>query len=144
EAWRSWYTWVLATPGVGPAALRRGFPRVILSHGNVGCPFTEEEIDGYVRKLAEAQRIPATVALYRYYQRVVREAALGRWAGHRLTVPTRLLFGRRDLYVSPRLLSDPGDRADALRIELVPDCGHFVVDERPELVADRALEQFAS
>jgi pimeloyl-ACP methyl ester carboxylesterase len=25
-----------------------------------------------------------------------------------------------------------------MRVELVPGCGHFIVDERPELVADRA------
>jgi pimeloyl-ACP methyl ester carboxylesterase len=28
---------------------------------------------------------------------------------------------------------------DMLELEVVPDAGHFVVDERPDLVADRAL-----
>jgi len=30
-------------------------------------------------------------------------------------------------------------RADALELELVPEAGHFIVDEKPGLVADRTL-----
>ena len=29
--------------------------------------------------------------------------------------------------------------AERLEVELVPDAGHFLVDEKPQLVADRAL-----
>ena len=28
--------------------------------------------------------------------------------------------------------------ADDMSVELVPGCGHFIVDERPELVVERA------
>jgi pimeloyl-ACP methyl ester carboxylesterase len=31
-----------------------------------------------------------------------------------------------------------------MRLELVEDAGHFIVEERPELVAERALELFGS
>jgi pimeloyl-ACP methyl ester carboxylesterase len=42
EAWRSWYTWVMATPGLGRRALERGWiARNILTHGNVGTPFSD-------------------------------------------------------------------------------------------------------
>ncbi len=34
--------------------------------------------------------------------------------------------------------------ADEMRVELVPDCGHFIADERPELVAERAREFFSA
>ena len=27
-----------------------------------------------------------------------------------------------------------------MRVELVPGCGHFIADERPDLVAERARE----
>jgi pimeloyl-ACP methyl ester carboxylesterase len=30
-------------------------------------------------------------------------------------------------------------RCEALELEVLPDIGHFIVDERPELVAERAL-----
>jgi hypothetical protein len=29
-----------------------------------------------------------------------------------------------------------------MEVELVRDCGHFIADERPELVAERAREFF--
>jgi hypothetical protein len=33
--------------------------------------------------------------------------------------------------------------ADDMKVELVGDSGHFIADERPELVAERARELFA-
>ncbi len=30
-----------------------------------------------------------------------------------------------------------------MRVELVPGCGHFIADETPDLVADRALDFFS-
>ena len=38
---------------------------------------------------------------------------------------------------------DPKEFADDFTIEFVPDTGHFIGEERPELVNDRALEFFA-
>jgi pimeloyl-ACP methyl ester carboxylesterase len=29
-----------------------------------------------------------------------------------------------------------------MQVELVPGCGHFIADEKPDLVAKRALEFF--
>ena len=142
EGWRSWYTWMLATPGVGPQLARQGWvARTILTRGNVGDPFTQEEIDGYVGSFRERSRALAVSRLYRYYQRVFREVVSGRWRNHRLTVPTRIVFGERDRYVSPRLLPGYERYADDMEVELVPDSGHFVVDEKPDLVVDR-LRQF--
>jgi pimeloyl-ACP methyl ester carboxylesterase len=34
--------------------------------------------------------------------------------------------------------------ADDMEIELVPGCGHFIADERPDLVAERARAFFAT
>jgi pimeloyl-ACP methyl ester carboxylesterase len=139
EAWRSWYTWVIATPGLGRRSLERGWiARAILTGGNVGTPFSASEIEQYVSSFREPARAEAITQLYRYYQRVFREAISGRWRDARLTVPTLLLFGERDRYVSPKLLPGFEPYADDMRVELVPDSGHFVVDEKPELVVERA------
>jgi pimeloyl-ACP methyl ester carboxylesterase len=35
-------------------------------------------------------------------------------------------------------------QSDRIELELVPDATHFVVDEKPELIADRALRLLAS
>ena len=64
----------------------------------------------------------------------------GRWRDQRLTAPTLILFGEQDRYISPRLLEGGEAHGDDIRIELVPDSGHFIVDEKPELVIERARE----
>ncbi len=141
EAWRSWYTWVIATPGLGRLALERGWiSRNFLARGNVGMPFEPDEVNLYVDSFRSPERARAITQLYRYYQRAFLDAVRSRWRDARLTVPTLLLFGERDRYISPRLLPGYERYADEMRVELVPDSGHFVVDEKPELVIDRARE----
>jgi pimeloyl-ACP methyl ester carboxylesterase len=145
EAWRSWYTWVLATPGLGRRTLRSGWmARRILSNGNVGTPFTPAELELFVDSFREPRRADAIVRLYRYYQRAFREGVAGRWEAARLDVPTLLLFGERDLYISPRLVDGRPPQAGQMQIELVPDSGHFIAAEKPELVIERAAAFLAS
>ena len=57
-------------------------------------------------------------------------------------MPTRILFGERDRYVSPKLLPGFEPYADDMEVELVPDSGHFVVEEKPDLVVDRLRSFF--
>jgi len=141
ELWRSWYTWVIATPGLGRLVLERPWiARSVLGRGNVGTPFTDEEFQLYVDSFREPARADAIVKLYRYYQRAVREGISGRWRHERLTVPTLLLFGVRDRYVSTKLLPGYEPYADDMRLELVPDSGHFIVNEKPDLVIERTRD----
>jgi pimeloyl-ACP methyl ester carboxylesterase len=141
EAWRSWYTWVIAAPGLGRRLLEsRWIARHFFGSGNVGTPFTDDEIDLYADSFQEPARAQAIVELYRYYQRALREGVSGRWRQHRLTVPTLLLFGERDRYISAKLLPGYEPYADDMRVELVPDSGHFIVEEKPGLVIERTRE----
>jgi pimeloyl-ACP methyl ester carboxylesterase len=143
EAWRSWYALALAIPGLGPALLRRtGFATGILRRGNVGTPFTESDLDAYADAFRPLERARAISALYRYYWRAFAEGARGRWRAHRLEAPTLLLFGERDLYVGAAFLPGFERFAENMRLERVPDSGHFLVDEKPELVVERARELF--
>ena len=49
EGWRSWYTLALATPGLGPWVAAAGLvAKILLSRGNVGAPFTDEEMEIYL------------------------------------------------------------------------------------------------
>ena len=55
ELWRAWYTWVIATPGLGRLVLERPWiARGILARGNVGTPFTDEELRLYVDSFRRA------------------------------------------------------------------------------------------
>jgi pimeloyl-ACP methyl ester carboxylesterase len=58
----------------------------------------------------------------------------------RSTVPTRALFGIRDAAIHVSLASESTANADDYRLERVPDCGHFIADERPALVRERLIE----
>jgi pimeloyl-ACP methyl ester carboxylesterase len=55
-------------------------------------------------------------------------------------VPTRIVFGERDRWVSPKLLPGYEPYADDMEVELVPDSGHFIVEEKPDLVIARIRE----
>ena len=90
--------------------------------------------------LSAPSRVHVTQALYRSYVASFLDAFRGTFAEARLTVPTLLLFGRRDVMISHRLVSSGYEaHADRLKVELVGDAGHFLVNEQPELVAERAL-----
>jgi pimeloyl-ACP methyl ester carboxylesterase len=105
----------------------------------VGAPFTGAELAAYTDSFRDPARAHAISSLYRYYQSAFASLLRGRYRSRRLVVPTLLLFGKRDLYVSPRLLPGFERHADDMQLELVPDSGHFLVDEKPDLVARRAL-----
>ena len=66
----------------------------------------------------------------------------GRYRRMRLRTPTYQLHGVGDHIIRPVHLSRYGSRSADMRHELV-DCGHFIVDERPELVLERMLWFFA-
>jgi pimeloyl-ACP methyl ester carboxylesterase len=142
----SWYAQVNAAPGLGTLAHRTGvMVKTILRLSAVGEPFSDEEIATYSDRLREPARAKGMSKLYRYYDRVFAEALRGGFRKDRLAVPTVLLFGKRDRTITYRLVEAPFDAyADEMTVEFVPDPGHFIVDERPDLVSDRALEHFSA
>jgi pimeloyl-ACP methyl ester carboxylesterase len=56
----------------------------------------------------------------------------------RATVPIRALFGVRDAAIHPSLAAAETANADDYTLETT-DCGHFIVDEKPDLVRARLL-----
>jgi pimeloyl-ACP methyl ester carboxylesterase len=99
----------------------------------------EDTLAAFTRNLAEPARARAGVQLYRTFNsREFLSVARGRYKQSRLTVPTRILFGQDDLAMSTQSLRGYEAHATDLEVELVPRCGHFIVDERPDLVTERA------
>jgi len=140
--WRFWYQAVIISP-FGPGLHRGGkFIRKVLVGGSTRKEVWDERtLDAFADNLAEPARAEAAVQVYRTFNR--HEAwgvARGAYAGKRLTVPTRMLFGEDDFVLRPRMLAGYQHHADDMKVELVPGCGHFIADERPELVVSRALE----
>ena len=83
--------------------------------------------------------------MYRVFNlREVRPIMRGGYFDKRLTVPTLLLFGEDDFALKADLLDGYENHADEMRVERVPGCGHFIADERPDLVAERARSSSVS
>jgi pimeloyl-ACP methyl ester carboxylesterase len=142
ELWRMAYQVPLALPQLGRRLVSVGGARLALRAASDS--FSEVELDAFADRL-EGDRARASEVLYRTF--LLREAlpvAAGRYAKLPLTVPTLLLCGARDLAIPTRVLREHAAQADALQLELVPDAGHFIVDEKPDLVASRLLQFFGS
>jgi pimeloyl-ACP methyl ester carboxylesterase len=117
----------LATPLLGRALMRAGVARLMLPEG-----VRAGEVSGRV-----------TEAMYRtFLLRELPGIATGRYAHARLTVPTRLVVGEGDPIVRGADLRGFEDHADDMTVERVADAGHFLPEERPDVVAERARELF--
>ena len=145
--WRFWYQWVVLSPFLGYRLHTGGrFVRKGLAAAATDkSAFDERTLSIFADNLAEPDRARACVQYYRTFNlREVGPIMRGRYEKARLTVPTRMLFGTDDLALPHKLLAGYEQHADDMEVELVPDCGHFIADERPQLVAERAREFFAT
>ena len=119
--------------------------RRLLQWGVVNKTWTDEEIAIYTSRLQEPARAYASVLLYRSFLLsefipIVR----GRYWSSRLSTPTLILFGVRDFALAPELLKGYEPYADDLKVELVPNSGHFIAEDQPELVTKRVLDFFVA
>jgi pimeloyl-ACP methyl ester carboxylesterase len=64
-------------------------------------------------------------------------------ADYRVVVPTRVIWGERDLALPKRLLEGLDDLVDDLRIVRIPDGTHWVVHEQPDHI-NQLLREFLS
>ena len=137
ELWRLAYQVPLAVPQVGRRFVEHGGARLALRSASDA--FTEQELDAFANRLT-GDRARASELLYRtFLLRELGPVAAGRYASLPLTVPTLLLFGEQDFVIPTHTVREHAARSEALELEVVPDAGHFIVDEKPELVADRVL-----
>ncbi len=61
----------------------------------------------------------------------------GEVANTSVDVPMRFLHGVGDPVITPTLLRGYAEHTDGFRLETVDGVGHWVVDQRPELVLER-------
>jgi pimeloyl-ACP methyl ester carboxylesterase len=133
DAWRFAYIPMLAAPGVG----RRVGP-LLAARGLRDAGLDPPDVDAFVDRLRDRRGL-ATERLYRTFLRELPSLMRGRYSPDELSVPTEMLFGSRDIVLTTRAARDAAGQTESIELELVADAGHFVVDEQPELVADRLL-----
>jgi pimeloyl-ACP methyl ester carboxylesterase len=121
--------------GVGHAVQNRGV-------------LDDELVDGYLRANASDAHRRARTAQFLAGQ---LDPANNRWTTEildglrRFDHPTLLLWGANDPHFGPRWaerLRD--DLAGSVRLELLADTGHLLMEERPDEVADHILDFLAT
>jgi pimeloyl-ACP methyl ester carboxylesterase len=140
------YQPVIIAPGLGYALHRSGWiVRTALRRGVTDpAAFDDAAIAAFADNLAEPARARACVALYRAFAlRELPRMMRNPYLSARLAVPTRLLLGTDDPAIHPSMLHGWEDHAERMSAALVEGCGHFIAEERPELVAAEARALFA-
>jgi pimeloyl-ACP methyl ester carboxylesterase len=133
----------IATPYFGPRIQKSGFyPHLIFKRGHTRKEgWTEEEMKVFSDRFKDISRAKAASKLYRDF--LLKEyipLGLGKYKKYHLKTPTYCLFGVKDKQVSTAFLRGYEKNADNITVERVEDAGHFIVDEKPDLVNERALK----
>jgi pimeloyl-ACP methyl ester carboxylesterase len=138
------YQPLLAAPGLGSLVQRRTpFYRAIFRAAGGPRIWSDDEQRAFADTFQDPAHARAASKLYRTFLRSeLRPLVAGRYAGRRLTVPTRLLVGRDDPVIEEDRLDGWREHADDMEVEVVAG-GHFLPEEQPELVAQRARALFA-
>ena len=145
--WRLPHQVLLTAPFSGSLVLRHlpAFAKLMLWGGTRNHrAWTAEELESFSSRLQLPERARASVALYRTW--VLHEYVpllQGRYRNLRLHTPTLMVFGREDPAIRAHGLKGYEAHTDEMAIELVPGVSHYIVDERPDVVCDRALRFFA-
>jgi len=143
-----WFQYVIATPGLGPRLLSSGRQRFLrrIVRGFSADPeaWAESDLEVFAARMREPARARAAASLYRgLVLREVGRITMGRYRDRRLTTPTVVVCGSEDPVMRPELLGGYEDHADDLSIEVVRGASHFIPDEQPDAVVEKALELFA-
>ncbi len=133
------YQAVVASPWLGSRVMTSGnrFVRAIIRGGSGRRRrWSDAELDVYADVLREPARARASSACYRtFLTREIGGVAARRHSPESLAVPTLLLMGAR----SPlQRVLDPRPTRN-LRVEVIPEAGHFLPEEAPADVLDLAL-----
>lgn len=137
----------IALPFFGPRMLQKSgrFVHYLLTRGNTHPEgWTEFEKNVFSDQFKDPERAKASAKLYGWF--LLREylplGLLGKYKKYRIETPTRLLFGVKDFAIALSWLRGYEKYMDDFQIERVPDTGHFIVNERPDLVNERAFQFF--
>ncbi len=98
-------------------------------------PMRRPDIDAAVRPLCRRMVLPEAIRMMR-----------GVYRRQRLTVPTLVVFGRRDRPTTEELIGricrNPGRYADRVEFAYVDDAAHFITDDAPATVANLVIDWF--
>jgi pimeloyl-ACP methyl ester carboxylesterase len=142
--WRFWYQIPMLLPVIGPRVIsdpKARFFRLLAPWVGGGFSMPAEDFRLYVECMRQPGHAEAGSRWYRSFQ----TGEMLRWMrgefdpknGARVEVPVRWLTGTKDPVITPDLTDGYADRISDFEVELVDGVGHWIVQQRPELVLDR-------
>lgn len=139
--WRFWYQLPMSPQVIGPRVLgdpKARFLKLLLSWLGAGFELPEDDVRLYAECMRQPGHAEAGSRWYRSFQNTEMLSWMrGEYEDARVDVPVRWLSGTKDPVITPALLIEYGDRISDFELELVDGVGHWIVEQRPELVLDR-------
>jgi pimeloyl-ACP methyl ester carboxylesterase len=143
---RTGYMFLMASPWLGSAVMRfaPGFIKLVLKKGShPDMRWRSEELDCFAARFQPRDHALAASHVYRsFLLRELPRLKKGHYRSQRLTVPTRILAGEADPVIRGETLEGYEPYADDLSVETLAGCGHFIAEEKPEIVLERARQLF--
>lgn len=146
DAWRLMYQPVLAAPVLGAALLRQPtFVKSMLWAASRNRTWSEADYAAFADPYRSGAHSAAGSAMYgTFLAKELLPWVRGRYRDARLEPQTLLLVGEHDPVIRPRIVAGYEPHARDMRHEFIEDAGHFLAEERPDVVLDRALDFFGA
>ena len=131
----------MALPVIGPRVIGDPKGRLLPDAGVLGgrrIPLPEDDIAMYVECMRQPGHAVAGSRWYRTFQSTEMLRWLrGEFDDARVDVPVRWLSGTADPVLTPDLIDGYAEHISDFEVELVAGVGHWIVEQRPDLVLDR-------
>lgn len=148
NAWRFWYQIPIALPVIGPRVIgapNSRFLRLLGSWLGGGFTLPEEDLRRYLECMRQPGHAEAGSRWYRSFQaNEMRRWVRGEYRDARVDVPVRWLTGTADPVITADLTDGYAEHITDFEVELVDGVGHWIVDQRPDLVLDRVRSFLSS
>jgi pimeloyl-ACP methyl ester carboxylesterase len=139
--WRFWYQIPMLLPVIGPRLIgdaKARYFKMLASWVGGGFNIPEEDVRLYVECMRQPGHAVAGSRWYRTFQSTEMLRWLrGEFDNVPVDVPVRWLSGTQDPVLTPDLLDGYATHISDFEVELVDGVGHWIVEQRPDLVLDR-------
>jgi pimeloyl-ACP methyl ester carboxylesterase len=141
DLWRYWYVIPMALPLVGPRLVgdpKGRFFRMMFRWTGAGVPPDADGVELYLDLMTAPGHAAAGSRLYRTQQtRELPRWLLGEFAHEHVDIPVRWLHGMADPVIIPKMIRGFDKHIHDFQLEQVDGVGHWIVDQRSDLVLDR-------
>lgn len=144
DNWKSWHFFFHPVPDL-PEALLQGRERIYIEWffhrktANPAATFTQADIDEYERVYAAPGNLRGALA---YYRAVFEDIEQNRpLTGHKVRTPI-LAFGG-DVGMAPKLFEAMKPLGESVSGGTIENCGHYIPEEKPDLLAEMMASFFA-